>query len=360
MKKTLLLISTKAITLNSFFDEFIKNDKFNIILACSDPENLNFKKNKIKLSYDLKFLNIINPFFFFSKIIKNYFILKRLNYDYVLINTPLAALYLRLVLFFTQKKTIYLVHGFRFHKSEKKLSSLFFFIYEKLYSYITKHYIVLNREDFNIIIKMFKKDKSNILKIPSIGIDYKKLIKRTHTKTNKIFNVGVISAYRNNKGYPDLIKIAHNLQKKKLNIRFNCYGYDSKNDYIKKIKKLKLKNIVLNDYNKQIYNKIKNFDLVCHLSRREGMPISLLEAIAIGVPVIAYNIRGNNDIITNKFNGVLVKPYDIHNFEFKLIMLSQNPKMLRFLRSNCKKSVDFLHDKKKITLMINKFIDNVE
>lgn len=359
MKKTLLLISTKAITLNNFFDEFIKDKKFNLILGCSDTENLNFNKKKIKLYFDSKFLDIINPISFISKLIKNYLILRKINFDYVLINTPLAALYMRLILFFLKKKTIYLVHGYRFHKSEKNLKSFFFFIYEKIYSYLTKYYIVLNKEDYKLTINKFKKNKNRILKLPSIGIDYKKLKKLKYVNCNDIFNIGVISAYRNNKGYPHLIKIADNFQKKKLNIRFNCYGYDDKNNYQKKIKKLNLKNIILNDYNNKIFNKIKNFDLVCHLSRREGVPISLLETLTIGVPVIAYNIRGNNDIIRNNFNGILIKPYDIHSFQLKLINLSQNLKKLKFLRKNCKKSINILHDKKNITLMINRFIENV-
>ena len=59
------------------------------------------------------------------------------------------------------------------------------------------------------------------------------------------------------------------------------------------------------------------------------------------------------------FNGILIKPYDIHSFELKLINLSQNLKKLKFLRKNCKKSINILHDKKNITLMINRFIENV-
>ena len=361
MKKTLLLISTKAITQNNFFDKFIKKNNFNLILGCCDPENLNYRSiKKIKLIFDFKFLKIINPIFFFSKLIKNYLILKKINFDYALINTPLAALYIRIILIFLGKKTIYLVHGYRFHQSEKNFASIIFYIYEKIFSYITKYYIVLNKEDYKVTIKKFRKNKNNILKIPSIGINYNKLIKLKHFKKPNQFNIGVIAAYRDNKGYPDLIKIAEQVQKKKLNITFNCYGYDNKNDYLKNVKKLNLRNIELNDYCYKIYNKIKSFDLVCHLSKREGLPISLLETLIVGVPIIAYNIRGNNDIITNNFNGILINPYDLKNFQKKLIELSQNCKKLKYLRNNCKKSVSFLHDKKNISSMIYKFINNVE
>ena len=44
-------------------------------------------------------------------------------------------------------------------------------------------------------------------------------------------------------------------------------------------------------------------------SRYEGFPISLLEAMAMGTPVVATNIIGNTDALENGKNGLLV-PYD--------------------------------------------------
>ena len=359
MKKTILLLSSKAITLNNFFDVIISNKKYNFILGSSDPKNLKFKNLKVKLFLDFKLIKIINPLFFFSNLIKNFFILKKLKFDYIIINTPLAALYFRIIGYLLKKKYIYIVHGFRFHQREISVKSIFFKIYEKIFSMITSYYIVLNKEDLKVILNNFNKSKEHVLRIPSIGISYKKLIKIKSSKKNINFNVGIISAYRDNKGYPDLFKIAAKLQKKKINIKFHCYGYDNKEKYSQKIKKLKLNNIILNNYSKKIYDKIKCFDLVCHLSRREGMPISLLETIAIGVPVIAYDIRGNNDIIINNFNGILVKPYDVNDFENKLTKLYRNSKKLKLLRKNCKKSIKRYHDKKNIASMISNFIDNV-
>ena len=44
----ILFISTKAITQNIFFNNFINNTSFDITLGCSDVSNLKFKKeNKV-------------------------------------------------------------------------------------------------------------------------------------------------------------------------------------------------------------------------------------------------------------------------------------------------------------------------
>ena len=240
MKKTVLLVSSKAITLNNFFDEIVSSKRYDFILASSDPQNIKLKNSKIKIFLDFTILKIINPIFFLSNLIKNFYILKKLNFEYLIINTPLAALYFRIIGFLLKKKIIYIVHGFRFHKSESGIKSFFFKIYEKIFSLITNHYIVLNREDLKVVITDFGKNKKNVLQIPSIGISYKKLIDTQPLKKNNNFNVGVIAAYRKNKGYPALIKIARELQKKKLILNFIVMDTIIKKNIYKKSENLSL------------------------------------------------------------------------------------------------------------------------
>jgi glycosyltransferase involved in cell wall biosynthesis len=47
-------------------------------------------------------------------------------------------------------------------------------------------------------------------------------------------------------------------------------------------------------------------DLFVFPSNKEGMPVSIMEAGAMGVPVITLNSRGCNDIIHDNFNGKLL------------------------------------------------------
>lgn len=42
-------------------------------------------------------------------------------------------------------------------------------------------------------------------------------------------------------------------------------------------------------------------------SLREGLPVSVMEAMAAGLPVIATNIRGNKDLIKHGWGGYLVE-----------------------------------------------------
>lgn len=50
---------------------------------------------------------------------------------------------------------------------------------------------------------------------------------------------------------------------------------------------------------RELYNK-NSFDIFINLSTSEGIPVSIMEAISAGIPVIATNVGGNKEIVNNK------------------------------------------------------------
>lgn len=70
-------------------------------------------------------------------------------------------------------------------------------------------------------------------------------------------------------------------------------------------------------------------DALVHLSRREGLPRALPQALAAGKPVIAYNCDGANEICLPNETGFLVRPGDTANLAEKLIELESNPTLRR-------------------------------
>lgn len=55
---------------------------------------------------------------------------------------------------------------------------------------------------------------------------------------------------------------------------------------------------------------LKTFDLFVSPSRWEGLPTVILEAIAAGVPVVATQVSGANELIQDQVSGLLVPPED--------------------------------------------------
>ncbi|WP_375152672.1 glycosyltransferase [Enterococcus mundtii] len=66
-----------------------------------------------------------------------------------------------------------------------------------------------------------------------------------------------------------------------------------------------MKKIELLGYRNDVIEIMKISDLFVFPSKREGLPVSVMEAMANGVPVMASNIRGNMDLITQGENGIL-------------------------------------------------------
>lgn len=62
-------------------------------------------------------------------------------------------------------------------------------------------------------------------------------------------------------------------------------------------------------------------------SLREGMPLSLLEAMAAGLPVVASAVGGVPEVVKNESTGLLVPPGDVEALETALHRLLKDPEL---------------------------------
>lgn len=77
---------------------------------------------------------------------------------------------------------------------------------------------------------------------------------------------------------------------------------------------------------------------------REGLPRTILEAMAMGRPVITTDWPGCRDAVEDGVNGLLVKPKDIKNLLEKIIYMIENPEITNQMADNslgiCKQRYD--------------------
>lgn len=66
-------------------------------------------------------------------------------------------------------------------------------------------------------------------------------------------------------------------------------------------------------------------DVLVHLSRREGLPRALPQALAAGKPVIAYDCDGAKEVCIENRTGFLVHPGDLSGLTDKLLLLVDTP-----------------------------------
>ena len=52
---------------------------------------------------------------------------------------------------------------------------------------------------------------------------------------------------------------------------------------------------------------LKNADLYLSTSRFEGLPYALIEAASVGLPIVATDVVGNNEVVLHDYNGLVFK-----------------------------------------------------
>lgn len=78
-------------------------------------------------------------------------------------------------------------------------------------------------------------------------------------------------------------------------------------------------------YRRDINLLCRTADLYAATSRQEGLPVSVIEAMASGLPVVASNIRGQSDAVQSGVNGELYTLGDSNDFVEKIVSLYKNP-----------------------------------
>lgn len=104
----------------------------------------------------------------------------------------------------------------------------------------------------------------------------------------------------------------------------------------------KNESIVNVGYTSEVEKYLAITDVFLFPSKKEGLPVCIVEALAMGVPVVTLDERGNSDIVKNDYNGYLVKSVsklnDIDKIVEKLKYLDANRNILNMLSSNCLKN----------------------
>lgn len=253
-------------------------------------------------------------------------IVKNGNYDIVHCHTPIASVITRLACKAFKKeknypKVIYTAHGFHFYKGVSFLNWLFFYPIEKMLSKYTDCLITINKEDYRLAMSKFKAFKVEY--VPGVGVDIDKFAGYSFTDKEKkelkyslkipenskiLLSVGELNS---NKNHETVIKTLAKMfaERPELNLYYIIAGEGNrKEDLLKLIKSHELsKKVKLLGYRKDVISLYKISDLFIHPSLREGLPVAVMEALASGLPVIASKIRGNSDLISEKW---LFKPTD--------------------------------------------------
>ncbi len=290
-------------------------------------------------------------------------LVKKNEIEVIHCNTPVGGLIGRIVgRLYNIKKVIYTAHGFHFFKGAPFLYNTVIKLAERIMARWTDAIITMNEEDYKAAQKFKLKNNGKVFKIHGVGIDlslYKKLFDRKKIREIlkikddeiAIISVGDINLNKNNIA---VIEALNKLKNNKIHY-FICGEGNQKNNLYNKTKDFKLeKQIHFLGYRNDIKDLLYASDIFINSSKREGLPRSVMEAMAVGLPCVVSNIRGNIDLIDNEKGGFLCDVNDSQSFANAINKLSINPQ-LRFDMGNYNKE----HIKEFDISVVEKEIENI-
>jgi glycosyltransferase involved in cell wall biosynthesis len=345
----------------SFFDSHISpiaisaQNNYKVKLFCGNSASKvmdrisvnNVKKNKIEFSkfgFQSSGLNILAELI---GLIKLFIAIKKFKPDLIHCATPKGILFGGIIARILNIKSLLIFNtgmGFLYTNKLSFLQKISLNIFVILQKYIFKHknkkIIIENRHDLNFLAKKFLiKKKEFILITAGSGVDLNKF-KKINILKNKL--VLVPSRVVKEKGIIEFVSAAKILKKKYKSWQFCIAG---STDYIKQssftanelndLKKKKFINFL--GYQQNILKYYKKSSIICLPSYREGLSKSLIEAAALGIPVVTTNVVGCRDAILPGITGEICKVKDVKSLSDKLEILILDKKKRSLYGTNARK-----------------------
>lgn len=292
----------------------------------------NSKKSREYLDrYGIKYKMIdtlrreINPFLDFISILKVYKEIKDFNPDLVLCHSTKAGVIGRIAAKFAGKKTIFTAHGWAFTEGVGNLKRRFYCLVEKFMQKFSDKIIAVSKYDYDLALKN--------------GFDHKKLIliyngveKKPSTISfseidhiladRSITKVIMVARFNPQKDQISLIKAIEDL----IPVHLIFVGDGELMEDCKRLcRDLGLENRVhFMGYQSDVSYFLSKSDIFCLISNYEGFPLTTIEAMSHGLPVVVSDVGGAGEAVIDGVNGFKIPKGDVSYLSEKLKFLVEN------------------------------------
>ena len=214
----------------------------------------------------------------------------------------------------TESKFLYTPHGMSFYKGSSLFSQALFRPIEKWICRKMTAVLAMNGEELTFLKKW---NPQSARFVHGIGIDLRAIQKYKADSTSIrhelkipldakiILSVGELNTNKNHRVILPSIAAAENVY------YVICGEGVQREALLTQAKLLKIeKRLILTGYRYDILSFFYIADIYVFPSFHEGLPVSLMEAMAVGLPVVCSRIRGNIDLIEHNYGGFLCEVDD--------------------------------------------------
>jgi glycosyltransferase involved in cell wall biosynthesis len=243
------------------------------------------------------------------------------SYAFIHCHSPIGGVIGRLVARQTDTPCMYTAHGFHFFKGSPSLNWMLYYPVERTLARLTDTIVTINQEDFSRA-QTFK--TTHTFRIPGIGVDTKRIEQVHINRPLKRQSLGVdtdtdfvllsVGELNENKNHETIIRAIAELGDP--SIRYWIAGTgDARPQLERVIRETNLTNQVqLLGFRDDVFEVMKAADCFVFPSKREGLGMAALEAMAAGLPIITSNVHGINDYSVDGVTGFKCAPNDIQGF----------------------------------------------
>lgn len=330
----ILYVSTLSSTVNAFMIPHIKlllEQGHHVDVACNiDREDISpCLTEKGCEVFDVKFQRSPTSKYNYGAYKKLKRLIQEKKYEIVHTHTPVASMCTRLACRNMKNvRVMYTAHGFHFFKGAPLKNWLLYYPIEYWLSRYTDVIITINKEDFDRANREFK--AKSVRYVPGVGLDIKKISQVAVDKLEKRREIDVgessfvilsVGELNKNKNHETVIRAIAKLNNP--NLYYVICGQGNLESYLRNLsKKLRVeKQVKLLGYRKDIADICKAADVFAFPSRREGLGMAALEAMASGIPIITSNVHGIVDYSIDGVTGYNYDPTDVDGFAESFTLL---------------------------------------
>jgi glycosyltransferase involved in cell wall biosynthesis len=239
---------------------------------------------------------------------------------------------------------IHTVHGFSFHLFQPRLTRAVYVFLERITASITSAFILVSRANMEegIREKIFSPDKAVLIR-SGIDISEYQSVQCDRMDVRAVLGiangapvVAMIACFKPQKAPLDFIKTARLVLAEYPQAEFLMVGDGELRSRIEALaNELNIaEKVHLVGWRKNVPQIMHAIDLLVLTSLWEGLPRVLPQAMAAGVPVVASDVNGSCEAITDGINGFLTQPRDVQGMARKILYLLTHPEEARAMGRN--------------------------
>lgn len=260
------------------------------------------------------------------------------GYDLIHCHTPTGGALTRLAARNARKKTgtrvIYTAHGFHFYTGAPVLNWLVFLPVEWILAGMTDVLLTINSEDYNRARKLHFPAQA-IRQINGVGIDLSRFSRPPTQRKAELraseglapddFVLFYAAELSPRKSQEMLMRAVSIIREEVPTVRLLLAGDgELREDYERLIADLDIgSNVKLLGFRNNIQDLLAMADVAVSSSKQEGLPVNLLEAVAVGLPLVVTDCRGNRDVARLSANSKVVPLDDWEAMASQVVSLAK-------------------------------------